>query len=429
MSNRVAKDFEILPYSALVLDIQYKQILQAMLQLVHSNDRAELIKGIEQLMVKDPQQERLLVTLSVRTALDLALQSLDLPPGSEIIVTAVNIPDMMTVFRYHGLIPVPVEIDAKTLSPKLEDIKQAYKPGKTTGLMVSYLYGAKFDSTEIFKWAKQQQLIVLEDEAESFDGPQRNGNPLADLTFFSFGSIKPATSFGGAITILRNNEVLYRKMKAIQDKYDFVPRSKFLKKCLINMGVILGTNTRFSGPLYKIITPLIDNGLVQIDYREYFVSKIRGFQTTQQRFLEAFRYQMPTPMIYLLLMRLSQFDYQELQQNTNKLNFAQQQLIDYGLEVPGILTSDPYLFYKIIISRGAVGTYLGATQLKVVPSPLGHSYKYPQKTEEFFKQIVYLPIHKDVPQSGIEKIIKQAVETEKIVKNLKSRKLADYPKL
>jgi len=32
---------------------------------------------------------------------------------------------------------------------------------------------------------------------------------------FSFGTIKTCTAFGGAITIIKNNEVLFRKMQAI----------------------------------------------------------------------------------------------------------------------------------------------------------------------------------------------------------------------
>ena len=41
----------------------------------------------------------------------------------------------------------------------------------------------------------------------------RNGHPLADFSFFSFGTIKPFTALGGSITIIRNNEGVYRKMK------------------------------------------------------------------------------------------------------------------------------------------------------------------------------------------------------------------------
>ena len=43
-------------------------------------------------------------------------------------MTAINIPTMITILRYHELIPVPVEIDPKTLSPSIEDLDKAYHP-------------------------------------------------------------------------------------------------------------------------------------------------------------------------------------------------------------------------------------------------------------------------------------------------------------
>lgn len=52
-----------------------------------------------------------LIILSVRSAFDLALRSLRLPPGSEVLLTALTVPDMVGIVRSHGLIPVPVDID------------------------------------------------------------------------------------------------------------------------------------------------------------------------------------------------------------------------------------------------------------------------------------------------------------------------------
>ena len=43
----------------------------------------------------DHNHEQVLTTLSVRSAFDLYLQSRNFPPGSEIIMTAINIPDMV----------------------------------------------------------------------------------------------------------------------------------------------------------------------------------------------------------------------------------------------------------------------------------------------------------------------------------------------
>ena len=45
----------------------------------------------------------------------------------------------------------------------------------------------------------------------------------ADLSCFSFGSIKTNTAFGGGITIIRNDE-LYKKIMAIHDKYPYLSK-------------------------------------------------------------------------------------------------------------------------------------------------------------------------------------------------------------
>jgi perosamine synthetase len=64
-----------------------------------------------------PFDERIILTASVRTTFDLILQVLDLPIGSEIVMTCINIPDMVKIIRHHGLVPVPVEISDDTLGP------------------------------------------------------------------------------------------------------------------------------------------------------------------------------------------------------------------------------------------------------------------------------------------------------------------------
>lgn len=93
--------------------------------------------------------------------------------------------------------------------------------------MISYVFGAKFDASDIIDWAKSKGLFIMEDEAESFNAPNAKCkiklyfivNPNVDFSTFSFGSIKTCSAFGGSISVIRNNEALYRKMKAIQETY------------------------------------------------------------------------------------------------------------------------------------------------------------------------------------------------------------------
>ena len=42
------------------------------------------------------------------------LRLMNWPPGSEIICSAITIPDMIYLIRYHNLVPVPIDLDPKT---------------------------------------------------------------------------------------------------------------------------------------------------------------------------------------------------------------------------------------------------------------------------------------------------------------------------
>ncbi len=52
-------------------------------------------------------QDDFLITLSVRSAFDLLLRAMQLPPGSEVLLSALTVPDMVHIVHMHGLVPVP----------------------------------------------------------------------------------------------------------------------------------------------------------------------------------------------------------------------------------------------------------------------------------------------------------------------------------
>lgn len=56
-------------------------------------------------------RQNFLITRSVRSAFDLLLRSLNLPPGSEVVMSALTVPDMVRIVQLHGLVPIPVDTD------------------------------------------------------------------------------------------------------------------------------------------------------------------------------------------------------------------------------------------------------------------------------------------------------------------------------
>jgi dTDP-4-amino-4,6-dideoxygalactose transaminase len=63
-------------------------------------------------------------------------------------------------------------------------------------VLFAYLFGIRYDIDEVAKYFKEREIDVLEDVAESFEGPARfNGNENSTLTMFSLGMIKIQTTF------------------------------------------------------------------------------------------------------------------------------------------------------------------------------------------------------------------------------------------
>lgn len=66
-------------------------------------DREQVIEELKQMWTTSTNQNSVLPCLSVRTGLDLFLQVKNYPPGSEVIMSAINIPDMVHIVKHHDL--------------------------------------------------------------------------------------------------------------------------------------------------------------------------------------------------------------------------------------------------------------------------------------------------------------------------------------
>ena len=169
-----------------------------------------------------------LTCLSVRSGFDLFLTALDLPQGSEVLVSAVTIPGMPHILRKHGLVPVPVDLDFGTVSVSTSALRAALSPN-TRAVLVAHLFGSRMSMDPIFEIAGEHGLIVIEDCAQAFVGREFTGDDRSDARLFSFGPIKTATALGGAVVFVRDDS-LRRKMTEIHESWPRQSRISYLKK-------------------------------------------------------------------------------------------------------------------------------------------------------------------------------------------------------
>jgi perosamine synthetase len=177
-----------------------------------------------------------LVCFSVRSGWDLWLGAQGFRAGDEALVSAVTHPDMVRIIRRHGLRAVPVDIDPEMLAPRPWMLEAALTP-RTRVVLVAHLFGGRMDLGPVARFAREHGLLLVEACAQAFQGLERVGDSAADVSMYSFGTLKTSTALGGAVLRVHDREVLGR-MPGIESSYPFQDRGGYLKKLLKVFGLV-----------------------------------------------------------------------------------------------------------------------------------------------------------------------------------------------
>ncbi|MEX1026446.1 MAG: DegT/DnrJ/EryC1/StrS family aminotransferase [Candidatus Paceibacterota bacterium] len=171
-----------------------------------------------------------LACLSVRTGFDLLLSALDLPRGSEVILSAINIRDMVRIVQAHGLVPVPVDVDMETLSVDAANIERLVTQ-RTRVVVIAHLFGSRMPLEAIIEVGDRLGLLIVEDCAQAYVGNGERGHPVAHVRMFSFGPIKTSTALGGAMLGFRDPAVA-TAVRTLEAKLPRQTRQTFLARVL-----------------------------------------------------------------------------------------------------------------------------------------------------------------------------------------------------
>lgn len=154
-------------------------------------------------------------------ALQIAMMSLDLKPGDEVITPSFTYIATTEVIALLGLKPVFVEVNKDTFCVDAEAIERAITP-KTKAIVPVHLYGQAADMNAIMSIAKKYNLFVIEDNAQAIgsdyhltDGTVVKTGTIGDIGCTSFFPSKNLGCYGDGGAIFTNNEVLAQKIKMI----------------------------------------------------------------------------------------------------------------------------------------------------------------------------------------------------------------------
>ncbi|MFC5512696.1 DegT/DnrJ/EryC1/StrS family aminotransferase [Massilia jejuensis] len=164
---------------------------------------------------------------SATAGLHLALESLGIGPGDQVIVPTLTFTATAEVVRYLGAQPVLVDVDAATLNMDPRAVEAALTP-RTRAIVPVHYAGLACDMDTILALARRHGLRVVEDAAHAFPTRYRGrlvGTLESDITVFSFYANKTMTTGEGGMVVVRD-AALARRIRLMrlhgisQDAFD-----------------------------------------------------------------------------------------------------------------------------------------------------------------------------------------------------------------
>lgn len=186
-----------------------RQEIRAVVKVLKSGALAQgkKVGQFEEAFAMAVSAEHCVAVNSGTSALHLALLSLGIGAGDEVIVPSFTFAATANSVALTGARPVFVDVNPQTYNIDPDKIEQAIS-AKTKAIQVVHLYGLPANMSEIVRISKKHNLKIVEDAAQahlaSIDG--KFVGTFGDAAAFSFYPTKNMTSGEGGMIIFRKAE-------------------------------------------------------------------------------------------------------------------------------------------------------------------------------------------------------------------------------
>lgn len=234
------------------------------------NKKSHYTSEFRKNLLTETELSNLNFTSSGRGAILLGLKTLGLVPGDEIIISALNLGELVPLLQGQGYIVKIADINTEDLSIDHQELKKLISE-KTKLILITHLFSLRSRYDELIKIAREKELMILEDCAHTLDYlGKENGEQLSDCLIFSFEVNKPLATYGGGALAFRKNS---HSEKAFSELKQLSPNNiKLLKKMILSH---IEEMVIFS-PFFKTLISILSHPLIQ----KYFEKAYRATNTT-----------------------------------------------------------------------------------------------------------------------------------------------------
>lgn len=151
-------------------------------------------------------------------ALHLALLSLGIKEGDEVITTPYTFFATVEAILCCGAKPIFVDIDSETFNIDVEKIEEKIN-SKTRAILPIHLYGQSSEMGKILELARKYNLKVVEDACQAHGAEYNNKKvgSIGDIGCFSFYPTKNLSGWGDGGIVTTSSEELTEKIKKFRN--------------------------------------------------------------------------------------------------------------------------------------------------------------------------------------------------------------------
>lgn len=191
-------------------------------------------------------------TKSCSQSLELAISSLQLKPGSEVIIPSFGFVSLANAVSSNGLKCVFADCEVNTMNIDPRSIEEAIGPATRAVISINY-GGIPCDYEKIIPLCKRYGLVLIEDNAHGILSRYQNValGSFGDVACFSFDHMKNISCFEGGAISFKDEKYLNRFLQISElgtNRFDFTEG-----KVSRYEWVTVGTNTRLAEPLKSIL--------------------------------------------------------------------------------------------------------------------------------------------------------------------------------
>jgi perosamine synthetase len=277
-------------------------------------------------------------------ALHLALQTIGIGPGDEVIVPTFTYIASVNTIAYVGATPVFVDSEDRSWNIDPDLIVAKISP-KTKAVMAVHLYGAACDMNSISSICKEHNLLLIEDAAEAFGTKYRGqyAGSFGDISAFSFFGNKTITTGEGGMVVSNDQTTIdraaYLKSHAASSTREYWHDEIGFNFRMTNMCAAIGV-----AQLEHADKILLKKRELAAWYRADLADTSLVFQADSEDALNSYW------MVSILAKDISERD--TIRQNLKAHSIETRPLFHPAHTMPAFKTEDAYPIAELLSSRG-----------------------------------------------------------------------------